>query len=103
MIKNRDEPINDIAFNARIENELARKVKLKAVDHRDAIRAAWLTYENQKQHYEQWERFLIDLGFGRPATPDELLLNPEWGRVILFPGQVCLLLFCFVFFRIIMS
>ena len=69
-----------------------------AVDHRDAIRAAWLTYENQKEHYEQWERFLIDTGFGRPATSEELLLSPEWGSVILFPGQVSYLyfvLFCF--------
>ena len=103
LVKNGDEPINDIAFYARIENELAQKVKLKAVDHRDAIRAAWLTYENQKQHYEQWERFLLDLGFGQPATPDELLLNPEWGRVILFPGQVCLLLFYFVSYHYVIT
>ena len=100
LIKNNEDPLNDIAFFARIENELARKVKLKAVDHRDAIRAAWLTYENQKEHYEQWERFLIDTGFGRPATSEELLLNPEWGSVILFPGQVSYLsLFLFVLFR----
>ena len=98
LIKNNEDPLNDIAFYARIENELAQKVKLKAVDHRDAIRAAWLTYENQKEHYEQWERFLIDTGFGRPATSEELLLSPEWGSVILFPGQVSYLyfvLFCF--------
>ena len=37
LIKNGDEPINDIAFYARIENELAQKVKLKAVDHRYEI------------------------------------------------------------------
>ena len=97
LIKNNEDPLNDIAFYARIENELARKVKLKAVDHRDAIRAAWLTYENQKEHYEQWERFLIDTGFGRPATSEELLLSPEWGSVILFPGQVSYLYFVLFF------
>ena len=62
-----------------------------ASDHRDAIRAAWLTYENRKHHYDQWERFLIDTGFGRPATAAELLESPELGSVILFRGQVNLL------------
>ena len=75
-------------FYRRIEEELARSIKLKASDHHDAIRAAWLTYENQQLHYELWERFLIDYSFGRPATVEELLLKPEWGSVILFLGQV---------------
>ena len=40
LIKKGDEPMNDIAFYARIENEPAQKMKLKAVDHHDAIHAA---------------------------------------------------------------
>ena len=84
--KNGEQPLNDIAFYRRIEEELACSVKLKASDHRDAIRAAWLTYENQQLHYEQWEQFLIEYGFGRPATAEELLLKPEAGSVVLFPG-----------------
>ena len=88
---NGHQSLNEIAFYRRIVYELARTVKLKASDHRDAIRAAWLTYENQKHHYDQWERFLIDTGFGRPATAAELLESPELGSVILFRGQVNLL------------
>ena len=85
MEKKGFEPFNDIAFYRRIENELARKVKLTATDERDAIRAAWLTYENQKMHYDAWYVFLIDHGFGRPATAEEKI---EHGSIVLYPGQV---------------
>ena len=90
MEKKGFEPFNDIAFYRRIENELARKVKLTATDERDAIRAAWLTYENQKMHYDAWYVFLIDHGFGRPATAEEKI---EHGSIVLYPGQVRVLLF----------
>ena len=90
---------NEFSFYERIQKELARKVKLNAPDPRDAIRAMWTTVENQEKHYHAWVNFLIDYGFGRAATEEEI--EEGRGYVILFANQVRICFFCSFMFSCI--
>lgn len=60
-----EDVLNSVKFYGRIQAELARGCVLTTNDKRELLRATWLIYDNQKTHYEHWERELVELGFGR--------------------------------------
>ena len=46
----------------------------------------WLTYEQQKKYYDNWEFHLIKSGFGR--EPENKKERNLYGNVIFHPGQL---------------
>jgi hypothetical protein len=86
--KHRSEGRDEIcarAFYRRIEKEASRTVTLSSPCYREALRAAWCTHENFRKNYNQWERCLVEYGFGRWPENDEDI--KKHGNVVLFEGQ----------------
>jgi len=76
--------LNGIGFYARIEAALATNTRLTSPNTREALRAAWLTCDNQLMNYEQWEFWCVDLGFARYATEDE---KATQGNLVFYQDQ----------------
>ena len=80
-----DEELTAVTFFERIQKELSRECKLASPTYREALRAAWLTWRNQNQHYENWEYWVVELGFARwPNHEEEKAIE---GNVIFLDGQ----------------
>ena len=85
LIEDGADGLQSIAFYRRVEIELARHVTLESPDYREALRAAWTTWENQKMNYEQWEYHCVELGFGR--YPKDEREQADHGNVVFYEGQ----------------
>lgn len=48
-------------------------------------RLQWTTQYNLDVWFSTWKQILIDLGFGREATTDEV---GEFGEIVFFDGQL---------------
>jgi hypothetical protein len=78
--------INGVKFYAKIQKVLSLDCHIHSCDSREALRAAWLTYENQENQYSAWEYVLTNFGFGR--WPD--VLSGEkgtHGNVVFYDDQ----------------
>ena len=78
--------ISDIPFFSRIEKSKSRKQNRREVDQREARRVLWLKYQTQVQHYNAWEKFMVEHGFGRWSQTDEE--KQEGNIVFLNPSQI---------------
>lgn len=80
-------PLDDVNFFRRhIAKKLDQDSEVSFTDKRELLRSLWLTYEQQKKHYVNWEKHLIDLGFGR--APDDDKERSEHGNVVFHEGQL---------------
>ena len=80
-------PIGDRGFFRRhIQRKLDYKSEVSFKDPREVLRLVWLTYEQQKKHYVNWEFHLIKSGFGR--EPENKKERNMYGNVIFHPGQL---------------
>lgn len=86
LIADGKEPLNEVKFFDRIQSYLAREVTLNTIDKREALRAHWLTHDNQNKHYEKWECLVVELEFARWADDDEEI--SKFGNVVFYPGMV---------------
>ena len=79
-------PLCPIKFFDRVQKHLASKnVGKQQIDSREARHVAWLKYDSQKKHHENWEKFCVDKGFARKSTtPDE---KREHGEIVFHDGQ----------------
>jgi hypothetical protein len=77
--------LNTVKFYEKIQAALSADCHITAVDSREALRAAWLTYGNQENHYTGWECALVNLGFGRWASEGE---KGKSGNVHFYHDQV---------------
>ena len=80
----------DISDTAFFYNHIAKVLDVKCdlafTDKREMLRLLWLTYEQQKKHYINWEENLIKQGFGRaPRDANERARN---GNVVFFDGAL---------------
>jgi hypothetical protein len=57
-------------------------------DSREALHVKWLTYNAQKQNYDQWDDTCVELGFARWATEEQEQENAG-SKIVFFDGQVC--------------
>jgi hypothetical protein len=73
--------ICDIAFFRRIEHSNSRKQTRREVDQQEARRVLWLKYQTQVQHYDAWEKFVVEHGFGRWSETDE---EKQEGNIVFF-------------------
>ena len=86
LVADGKEPLNEVKFFDRIQSYLAREVTLNIIDKREALRAHWLTHDNQNKHYEEWECLVVELEFARWADDDEEI--SKFGNVVFYPGMV---------------
>ena len=85
LLQSGQEALKSVPFFERIQKELSRECKLTSPTYREALRAAWLTWRNQNQHYENWEYWVVELGFARwPFGEEEKAIE---GNVVFFDGQ----------------
>jgi hypothetical protein len=77
--------LNTVKFYEKIQAALSADCHITAVNSREALRAAWLTYGNQENHYTGWECALVNLGFGRWASEGE---KGKSGNVHFYHDQV---------------
>lgn len=79
------EEIHDITLFERIQKINSIGCNVQAPDKREMLRSMWLTVDQQKKHYINWEQALIELEFGR--APNDEREQKEKGFVIIFDGQ----------------
>jgi len=85
LLADGEDELNAVAFYRRIQDELSRVCKISSCNHREALRAAWLTWYNQNKHYVNWEFWLVELGFSRwPVDAEE---KAKHGNVVFFKDQ----------------
>ncbi len=72
-------------FSRNIEPVLSRGSSVKTLDLRELLRLKWLTFSQQKQHYINWEKHIVELGFARHSITPEELAN---GNVVFFDGAL---------------
>ena len=84
-VDNEENEIDDISFYRRIEKENASLCTIGTSDKRELLRLLWLTFEQQKMHYVNWEHHLIDLGFGHAPLDDEQ--REAEGNVVFYNDQ----------------
>ena len=79
--------LNDTAnyFTRHIEPKLSQVSTVKSLDKRELLRLKWLTYEQQKKHYVNWEHYLVKMGFARFSQTEEEFSN---GNVVFHPGAL---------------
>ena len=77
-----DMEINDNSLYRHIQKVLDTKCTIDFTDTRELLRLKWLTYEQQKKHYVNWEMFMIKFGFGRAPIDDAERLRE--GHVVFF-------------------
>ena len=77
--------INDAFFFQRIQRINSMLTDIGTPDKRELLRSLWLTFNQQKKHYINWETFLIEQGFGRAPTNDKE--QEEHGHIVFFDGQ----------------
>ena len=76
-LKREGNDVSDVAFFRNIEKNLDLSCTLEHADKREMLRQIWLTYEQQKKHYINWEKNLIELGLDvlRKMRTKELLME----------------------------
>ena len=77
--------ISDVAFFERIQKINSILNDIGTPDRRELLRSLWLTFDQQKKHYINWEKFLIEQGFGRAPTNDKE--QEQHGHIVFFDGQ----------------
>ena len=79
-------PMDGVHLYKRIERRNARIQELGHLDPREARRVLWLCYQNQKKHYENWEKFVVADGFARYPNNDEE--RDRLGHVVFFDEKL---------------
>ena len=77
--------INDVNFFERVQKINSLVNDVGTPDKREILRSLWLTFDQQKKHYINWEQFLISMGFGRAPMNDKE--QEEHGHIVFFDGQ----------------
>ena len=72
-------------FLRHIEKKLTRASAVRSIDKRELLRLKWLTYEQQKMHYVNWELYLVEMGFARRSETKEEF---DEGNLVFFPGSL---------------
>jgi hypothetical protein len=84
--------VNKAGYN-KIRDDLTKKLKKDTVDEfelgkaniMEQRRLMWSTTYNLEVWFKTWKDLLIDLGFGRLATPEDAV-NGTVGEVFFFKG-----------------
>jgi hypothetical protein len=74
-----------VSLYDRIQCANSRKQDIEVVDEREALRVAWSTYKNQRDHYVAWEAACVENGFAR--MPHNDAEKHAEGHVVFYPGQ----------------
>jgi hypothetical protein len=82
--------VNKVSFN-KVRDDLTRKLKKDTANHftvgkanvMEQRRLFWATSYNLEVWFKTWRDMLVDLGFGRLATPEDTVD----GEVYFFTGQ----------------
>ena len=73
-------------FLKHIEPKLSLSSSVEKLDKRELLRLMWLTYEQQKKHYINWEHYLVEYNFGRFAESAEE--TSTHGNVVFYPESL---------------
>ena len=85
LIADGKDPYHNVKFYQRIQSQISHNVELKTMDKRDDLRALWLTNDNQKRHYDNWEELCVELEFAR--WPKNKEKRSKYRNIKKNPGQ----------------
>ena len=79
------EEVGASKFMYKLKKINSECTKLQNPSSREAIRFAWLTFNNLNNHFVAWEKFVVEIGMARQSTREEFEESGEY--VKFYPGQ----------------
>jgi hypothetical protein len=86
FIKRKEQSMNMRELYERVQTHNSNRQHLHLSDKREAVRYNWLTWENLLKHYVKLELFLVEKGFARKSSEEEIKKSGE--QVKWYPDQL---------------